>query len=237
VEEAQVESKPTVPVAELARRCAEEMARYRCRQQYDPSPCYELFRYALVLQDEEAWAALYSQYSRLVRRWLGSVPGDPDALVNRVFERFWRALPSERFSDFRILDDILRYLKRCAQSVAIDARRQEERERVERAAFALMEKATIEEVSVERILDQITGDQLYEYAMGCLNNSQERLAFHASFEWNMSPRMIAERWPSIFASGQEVSKVKERILRRLRRDEGLLALLGINGRDGVKNKR
>ena len=65
-----------MPVAELTRRCAEEMARYKRRQRSDPRYCYELFRCALAEGDEEAWAAIYSQYHGLVRCWLGNAPGD-----------------------------------------------------------------------------------------------------------------------------------------------------------------
>jgi hypothetical protein len=128
-----------MPVAELARRCAEEMMHYRRGQCSDPRYCYELFRCALVEQDEEAWAAVYSQYHRLVCRWLGDAPGDPDGLVNETFERLWRAIPPDRFGDFSTLGGILEYLKRCARCVAVDARRREERKQAEEAALARMQ--------------------------------------------------------------------------------------------------
>ena len=83
-------SEDSPNVAELARRCAEEMARYRRDGHYDPHHCYELFRCALVHRGEEAWTAIYEQYHRLVYHWLGHTPGDPDILVNHVFDRFWR---------------------------------------------------------------------------------------------------------------------------------------------------
>ena len=219
-----------MPVAELAQRCAEEMARYRHRQGYDPHPCYELFRCALVGQDEEAWVALYNQYHRLVRRWVANAPGDPDGLVNQAFERLWRAIPPDRFAEFPILAKILEYLKRCAQAVAVDAKRREERTQVEETALArLLEMAAEGRQSPsEQVLEQIVGEQLTEYAMGCLHGPQERLVFCASFEWDMRPGMIAKRWPDVIASAGEVSRIKERILRRLRRDEGLRALLGMD---------
>jgi DNA-directed RNA polymerase specialized sigma24 family protein len=219
-----------MPVAELARCCAEEMARYRRGQCSDPRYCYELFRCALVEQDEEAWAAVYSQYHRLVCRWLGDAPGDPDGLVNETFERLWRAIPPDRFGDFSTLGGILEYLKRCARCVAVDARRREERKQAEEAALARMQvwgggkKPSLS----EQALDAIVGEQLIEYARERLHGLGEKLAFHASFEWNLRPGAIAERWPDIFASAREVSRIKERILRRLRRDEGLRALLGMD---------
>ncbi len=229
-----MKSRSTVSVTELARRCAEEMARYRRRQSYDPHlvrrHCYELFRCALVQRDEEAWAALYSQYHHLVRRWLGNTPGNPDALVNQALAKFWQALPPDRFADFPTLDKILAYLRRCAQSVAMDARRQEEWKRVVEDSLAPTQGG------VEQILDKIVGEQLYEYVTESLSSPQERLIFRASFEWNLKPSMIAARWSDTFTGAREVYRIKERIIRRLRRDKGLKQLLGVDDEDSGNNE-
>ena len=222
----------SLDVADLLRHCAEEMARYQRRQEYDPGHCYELFRRALVHRDEEAWTALYGQYHRLVRRHVTNAPGDADDLVNQAFQRFWRALPPDRFDDFATLASLLAYLRRCAQTVAIDARRAEERAQVRESALAqLQERVGTANwaSSVEHLLDRITGEQIYEHVLGSLTHSQERLVFRASIEWNMKPRMIAERWPGLFDNAREVSRIKERFLRRLKRDRKLWALLGLDG--------
>jgi len=222
-----MKSRRSLPVAELARRCAEEMARYRRGRFSDPRYCYELLRCALAEQDEEAWAAVYRQYHGLVRCWLGDAPGDPDALVNEAFERLWRAIPPDRSAEFPTLGSILEYLKRCARCVAIDASRREEREQAEETALARLHVLGAEgkRRPSEQVLDAIVGEQLLECAMERLHGLGERLVFRASFEWDLRPGMIAERWPSVFASAREVSRIKERILRRLRRDEGIRALL------------
>ena len=75
-------------------------------------------------------------------------------------------------------------------------------------------------------------EQLYGRALERLNSPQERLLFQASFEWDLRPGVIAERWPNVFASVQEVYRVKERILRRLRRDDALRRLLDMEDGDG-----
>lgn len=221
-----MESSERSPVAELERRCAEEMARYRSSQPHNPRYCYELFRRALAERDEEAWEAVYNQYERLVRSWLGNAPGDSDVMVNRVFERFWRALSPDSF-EFSSLAQILQYLKRCSQRAAIDAGRQAERNQIEEVELShLSTRVTAGRVSsVERVLDEITAAQLFQRIGDCLNSAQERLVFRASFEWDMKPRAIAERWPNAFADVEEVYRIKERVLRRLRRDEDLKRLL------------
>ncbi len=225
-----MDSGKVLPVAELARRCAEEMRRYQRRWSYDPRYCYELFRLALARRDEAAWTALYDQYHPLVRRWIGNAPDDLSILANRAFERFWQALPPDRFAGFSTLNKLLAYLKRCAQSVAIDARRRAERTEVKESSFVWMHEVKIEADvwSIDQMMDKIVGEQLYEQAMECLNSPQERLVFRAHFEWNLKPKELAARWPDTFASAGEVSRIKERILRRLRRNKGLRELLGID---------
>jgi RNA polymerase sigma factor (sigma-70 family) len=222
-------------VSELARRCAEETVRFRRGQAYDPSYCYALFRCALLHRDEAAWAAVYRQYQRLVRRWCSRAPGDPDLLLNQSFARFWRAIPPDRFADFATLDRLLAYLKCCAQSVAIDAARKEERRRVRESALARAQELAVahsQASPLEHLLDQAGGEDVYEHALRCLSGPQERVVFRASFEWNLKPRMIAKRWPDLFADAREVSRIKERILRRLRRDEELRARWAMRDRDG-----
>jgi DNA-directed RNA polymerase specialized sigma24 family protein len=233
-----MESQSTVPVAELARRCAEEMMYYQRRDDYDPTYCYELFRCALVDRDEEAWTALYTQYYRLVCRWLGNASGDVDALANEAFHRFWRALPPNRFAGFSTLDQLLAYLKRSAQSTSVDARRSEQRRQARAAAVRRLQESKAAESQISlarRVLDEIASAELYEYVTSSLNTSQERLVFRASVEWDLKPRVIAERWPDLFRDPAEVSTVKERIFRRLQRDGKLRILLGISDEDGGKN--
>lgn len=223
-------SEDTYHVSLLAQECAEAMARYRRCQPYDPASCYELFQLALVCQDQVAWSILFEQYSGLVRHWVQGAPGDPNDLVNEAFARFCQTLSPDRFEQFSSLEEILGYLKRCAQSAAIDARRREERERVRESLIIQMREAIAEkrwDSPVEHVLDKVAREELYERALTSLRDSQEQLVFRATFEWAMTPREIARRWPQMFASAQEVSRTKERILRRLRRDREIKRLWGV----------
>jgi hypothetical protein len=115
--------------------------------------------------------------------------------------------------------------------VAIDARRREERKQIEEVTLARMQEVATEgrRTVCEQVLDKVVGELVCKHATKRLHSPQERLVFCASFEWNLRPGVIAERWPDVFASAREVSRIKERILRRLRRDEGLRTLLGMDG--------
>lgn len=194
---------------------------------HNASHCYELFYRAVVQMDEQAWASLYDQYHRLIRHWLRPAPGNLDVLVNQVFVRFWRALSPVRFADFYCLEKIMAYLKCCARSVAVDAQRQQARQQRVKDALARTGPTPIVE-SAEGVLDKVVNGRLYEYAREHLNDPQERLAFRASFEWGMGPKFIAERWPDDFGSAREVTRIKERILKRLRRDERVRVILGMS---------
>lgn len=192
----------SLSIAELARRCANAMARSRRQKAHDLSSCYELFQRALKENDQEAWSALYKQYHRLVRVWLGNPPGDPDDLVNEAFARLWRAIPAERFDRFPTTPALLAYLKRCAKSLAIDEARREERKqkvieklrKVQELTLAGSGSLSLEPMR-EQVLERASRDQLYEHISARLKGRKERLVFYDSFLLGLAPREIAERWP------------------------------------------
>lgn len=223
---------PLVPdVADLTRRCAVAMAQYRCRQPHDAAACYALFRLALTERNQAAWAALYSQYAGLVRYWLGATPDDGDALVNRTFTHLWQAIPPDRFTDFPTLDHCLAFLERCAQHIAIDAWRAVERERLKEQALAQMQ-SVFPSLALENNPATSEIETLYVYIHQRLNGTEEEIVFQTIFEWDLKPQSIAARWPDLFADARAVSRVKERFLRRLRRDVTLRQLLGLPPVDG-----
>ncbi len=222
-------------IAELARRCAEEMARYQRERHGDSSSCFELFRRALEQGDDEAWASIYSQYHRLVRGWLGKALGKSDFLVNRVFERFWRATSPQGLARFASLGSILEYLKRCAISEAGDEgrrlkRRQQEEQALHHVHAVMCQLGT--EFSPEQVVDRVAQEELFTCVTQALHSVEERLVFRAMFEWGLKPRMLVERWPDTFESPPQVSRIKARILRRLARDKVLRDLLGWGGQNG-----
>ena len=57
-------------LSSLAHRCAQETDLFFRREAYDPSFCYELFRRAIVLGDQNAHERLYIQYQSLVASWV-----------------------------------------------------------------------------------------------------------------------------------------------------------------------
>jgi DNA-directed RNA polymerase specialized sigma24 family protein len=229
-----VASEPSLPAeyrsyspADLIQHCAEQMTRYRRRQRpYNPWYCYELFRRALAERSEAAWSAVYEQYHRLVRHWLGSITDATDILVNLAFARLWEKIDAEGFVDFTSLGKLLAFFRRCTWNIAIDARRQWKRNETRQAALEAiaMSPAANQDLAASAILERIAAKEIYQSAVERLNGQEERLVFQASFEWDMKPAEIAKRWPHLFADVDQVYRLKENLLRRLRRDDHLQAL-------------
>ena len=90
---------------ELIQEARQEIAQFLHDHQATDDACaFELFRRAIVLRDEQAWAGLYELYNAVVSSWiLRLVPKlaneDLDALVNGTFAKFACALPAEKGKD------------------------------------------------------------------------------------------------------------------------------------------
>src|SRR6185295_15642499 len=83
---------------DLAHRCAQESDHFFNRQPHDPHYCFELFRRAIFDHDQRAWELIYTQYHRLVAKWVlhhADFPAsgeDTEYFVNGAFEKMWAAL-------------------------------------------------------------------------------------------------------------------------------------------------
>jgi hypothetical protein len=64
--------------------------------------------------------------------------------------------------------------------------------------------------------------------LGRLHDEKERLVIDESFVLGLKPREIYDKYPQKFTDVDEVYKIKQNILARLRRDPELKKLLGFN---------
>jgi len=108
----------------------------RCRGRWSSAQVAtcEVFRRALLLRDEAAWAGLYRLYAPVVQVWIRrSAAGQVlaadvvEELFNDTFAKFATALSRERWQQFPTASHVLAYLKRCATSVVADEGRQQHR--------------------------------------------------------------------------------------------------------------
>jgi hypothetical protein len=221
-------------LAELVEQCSKETDRFFRSQNYDPGYCFELFRRAIVDQDQLAWEAIITQYHSLVGKWVIQHPGfetsgeEAQYFVNRSFEKIWVALISEKFQGFNELGFLLRYLKMCVHSVISDHHRSLELaelvELTEEAADAIEDDQPSLEDSA---LDRMDRKAFWDSINARLHDEKEQKVVYGSFVLALKPREIFEHSQGMFESIDEVYLVKQNILSRLRRDVELSRLIRI----------
>jgi RNA polymerase sigma factor (sigma-70 family) len=225
----------STPLRRIADNCAEESVRFFRGKAYDSRYCFELFRRALVEKDQQAWGYIYLQYRPLVRAWVerhNAFPALGESatyFVNRAFEKMWSAVTPEKFDRFSDLKGLLRYLQMCVHSVIIDEVRQSERYRYAVNLEDVPSAPSTTVPSVERhVLQEMDRTKIWAQLEERMRSEKERIVLECAFVLDLKPRMIAARYPEVFRSVDEVYRVKQNLLARLRRDDKLRNSLGIN---------
>jgi RNA polymerase sigma factor (sigma-70 family) len=217
------------PLADLVSACAEQTDRFRSRLHHDTRYCFELFRRAVSDRCESAWNAIYAQYKQQVRSWVGTgyqVCGPvltPDDVVNAAFMRFWQAI-SGRFESFESLSALLRYLQLCTVSTLLDMTRRGRLETQSLEDRGLGDRATVNPES--HLLDSIAASELWAAIESRLNGELELQLMRASYVLGLPPQELVKRWPEHFPDTATVNRIKERVLKRLLRDDRLRPRLG-----------
>ncbi len=214
-------------VDDLAARCRRESA--AAAERRDPRYCLELFRRAIVGLDGAAWTAIYAQYHALVRHWLGGIH-NADDLVQETFLRLHRAVPAERFTagEFPTLGSVLAFMHTTAVNLLINERRRIERER--RALGPRLEpRRDAPDAEDSKPAGSFTPDylagvarqELADRVRSLVPDETEWLVLRLSYEYELPPREIARRHPQHFRDAAEVSKIRERLKKRLQSDSRL----------------
>jgi hypothetical protein len=216
-----------LPLDVIANGCSQESQRFLRHAAHDPRFCYDLFRRAIVGRDQRAWDRVYAQYAEetpIVRRWverhrLYAAAGEEAAFfVNRAFEKMWGAITPEKFAAFPDLTSLMRYLKMCVNSVISDYARQAHPAELELQESDASPQSMAYQILVER-------EELWGLIGSRLNSDQERTAIYCRFDVGMKPSEIAAQYPHTFANVQEVYRVLQNVINRLKRDRELLDYL------------
>lgn len=221
------------PLASVAQRCAQETDRFFRRQVYDPWFCFELFRRAIVDQCQQAWEYVYAQYQAQVTGWVkrhsafASTGEQAPYLVNCTFEKMWSALTPEKFVRFNTLPGLLQYLQKCVHSVLLDLVRVAEREgvvsEIERPELVDAQNTPAVETQV---MDRAQRQTFWEAICARLKNDKERLVVFGLYVMGYKPRELYEQHPDQFRSVDEIYRVRENLIARLRRDAELAESFG-----------
>jgi hypothetical protein len=229
-----------VPTDELQTLARTHELRFARSEACDGAAGVELFRRAIVEQDDAAWRAVVEVYRgvlaahagrRAVRRLIGE---DDGFCVDRAFQRFWMATNRRRLhgGEFTDLASIIKYLKMCLASVLLD----EARARRRAARLSLDEvqpEACISGDPSEAVVVGLTGRELWGVIDRTLAAPNERLIARLSFIAGLSPREILARHPERFTDVFDVYRAKRNMIERLRRNTSVQALLAphkIHGR-------
>jgi RNA polymerase sigma factor (sigma-70 family) len=204
-------------IDELASQCREESSRPAPSPTGQFSSCWELFRRAIVENDQQAWQALYDQYRRLVGKWAKGSNLKLDDLVHETFARFWQGVRDHDFTHrFPTMKEVMSYLKRCARTLSIDAARRREYQRSVRQLLTI-EMSVANDSPDDIALDRVFSQELRAYLRDQMRDEDERVVFEVYCK-GLTPREIVEQYPDRFANAGQVYRVRERIVSRLSED-------------------
>jgi len=201
--------------------------------------CFELFRRAIVQKSEQCWAALYAQYGKLVVNWIGHfvkqhaplLETPTEDLVADTFTAFWRAFTPDKLTNAERLAHVLSYLRSCAATAVLQAKRREER-RIKQAAWdqealdATPDPQPTNSRPEHVLMTTMWQEKLWQIVNRCCHDERERVLARLSFVSDLRPSEILERHPDLFADVAEIYTMRRNLKNRLWRDKELQELWG-----------
>lgn len=238
----------TLPLSELIACCQENTMRYlRTREAKDDCYCLELFRRAVQLGDEGAWAFIYTFYSteeflgdhyllKWVRSWMHGRHGPlirtaftEEEFVQEVWLRFMHSDAGKAFT-FDTMAHLMAFLRRLVNNFALDLARRRMPTLVEASTEG--EAASLEQ-AIRRVPDEsedleehLTRQESLETLLSAVwidivATDHEWLVFRDHFLEGLPPREVYRLHPAAFAPN-EVEVTRTRLARRMRKAPFLL---------------
>jgi hypothetical protein len=220
-----------MPVAELAHKCAQETENYFHHQIHDSSYCFELFRRAIQDKNQSAWDIICAQYQPLVSGWVKQHRGfettgeEIQYFVNGAFGKIAATLSPVKFDDFPNIGSLLRYLKLCVHSVIVDYNRAADQVNLFPLEDA-SEEASTEPATEDQALDRSQDQAMWDWINGWLEDEKERRVIYGLFVLALKPQELFDHFRNLFQEVDEIYRVKQNVIARLRRDAEFRKLLG-----------
>jgi DNA-directed RNA polymerase specialized sigma24 family protein len=220
--------------------CMNEINKYRRGEAHDDTYCLEIFRRAIVQQDERAWEVLVARFHDTMISWLRRHPGSELAcqreseqyFIDRAFTRFWRSTVQKRQMEFSTLAAALYYLKTCLVCEVLDVLRSERRSRElplpdvgfsEHAQWQEKEALRQESRFAEpQANDPDESDELWEAIESLLPDQRDRRLAYLLYYCNLKPRQVVYYCPDEFSDVKEVYYLGRNIYDRLIRNRDRL---------------
>jgi DNA-directed RNA polymerase specialized sigma24 family protein len=186
----------------------------------------ELFRRAIDLGDERAWATVIELYRGLLHAQAGRqvirglVDEDDAFCVDRAFQRFWRATRTRGMHEFGDLGSILKYLKMCLASVLLDEARARRRQACA-SIEDLRPEAHLSTDPTAMVIGHNAGRDLWQAVEAELRGDAERTVAYMSFVTGLTPQEIFTRCADRFTDVTEIYRIKRNVIDRLRRSPAI----------------
>lgn len=214
-------------VSSLAHQCRKSTNLFFKGLEVDDRPCFELFRRAVKQQNEASWDILLEQYYPLVVSWVQRHPYFPNAdeeidyFVNRTFDKFWHAFNRnpQKLNKFKNLKAVLSYLKLCTNSALKEYVERQMQPQGISLSQRPIDTLPNENNPIQQVDDNISANHLWRYIMSLTKNPEEKIVAEETFLYDLKPREIQSRHSDIFSTVSQVSRVKENLMARLRRDK------------------
>jgi hypothetical protein len=214
---------------ELVQRCEQETKLYFKRQEHDNKFCFELFRRAIQENDTSIWENIIPCYSGLVASWVSQHPGYESSgekieyFVNGAFAKLVLNLTKEKFQGFSDLGFVLSYLKLCVHSVVVDHYRA-----ADQASLYTLEEVgeerSMDASPEEQVVDRATQHDIWEIVKERLHDEKERIVMQGLFVFELKPRELYDQMPTMFTDVDEIYRIKQNVVARLRRDPDIKKL-------------
>ena len=216
----------SIPLDDLAQRCAEQTQHFNRRQDSDPRFCFELLRRALAEGVADAFAWVCSIYENQVTHWVYRHPSfdrtgeSAEYFANAALTQFYFALRGPKFEKVPTLGQVLAYLKACVHSAVA----QYARDQVKAEWVTLDEQAAGPTPDLGRAVE---AREVWAHICRLLTNERDQRLAQAVFVLELKPSEIVAAYPGLWRDQREVSVELYRIRRRLRQDAALRATLGV----------
>jgi hypothetical protein len=223
-----------MPLLALKYRCSQEISNSQRGKPGDERYCLELFRRALVGDDNDSWMALQEQFRANILFWLRRHSKRQEALqieneqdyVDDTFKRFWqwghnqrKALDNltefDQLAGFNSLPGALKFLHDCLESLIRDNLRASMRQqRVSLPEYDPPTPSTSEEYIIRR--------ELWHVIQTILTNKRELRVIFLLYHEGLKPRQILQHCPKEFADVKEIYSLTKSAMDRLKRHSAII---------------
>ncbi|MCI0712053.1 MAG: hypothetical protein L0154_18000 [Chloroflexi bacterium] len=212
----------SLPLQDVADKCYENTKSYYEKKISDPKWCFELFRRALRLGEQDAFTHTYSIFKPQVERWARTyanyktINPETEDFAHDALIKFWLNLKGEKFDKFPRLNALLAYLKACVFTVVRD-----HDDEPDLIIIDDLERI----IGINPSLDKnINTDDLLDFVEKALNDGDLMTQFELWIIYDMKPSAIIDEVDG-GDDAQEISRMRQKIKRHLQKDKNLRVFL------------